>query len=117
MGHRSETKSYPCSSVARYTIAALANSSDGKALGGVRQRQANIRLDDATYERLEIAAFIDRQSVPDALRGAVLAWLDSFDEADIEAAKRLRKSNASKQADPAPVSSLAKKRRARSRNE
>jgi hypothetical protein len=83
----------------------------------VRQRQVNIRFDDETYERLEIAAFIDRQSVPDAMRVAILVWLDGFDDADIEAGQRLRKTLVAKEEKSASVTSLAGKRRVRNRSE
>ena len=76
------------------------------------QRQANIRLDDETFEDLEIAAFLNRRSFPDELRAAVRAWLDTFEKADLEAAKRLRKA-AQKESKPAPVTSLDKKRKSR----
>ena len=44
------------------------------------QRQANIRLDDRDFERLEVAAFVHRRAVADELRAAVTAWLDAMEE-------------------------------------
>jgi plasmid stability protein len=43
------------------------------------QRQANIRLENETYERLEVAAFVHRRSVADEMRAAVLQWLDEHE--------------------------------------
>jgi plasmid stability protein len=80
------------------------------------QRQTNIRLDDETFEDLEVAAFINRRSFPDELRAALQAWLDTFNKADLEAAKRLRRA-VQKESKPAPVSSLDKKRKSRRRGD
>jgi plasmid stability protein len=44
------------------------------------QRQANIRLDDAVFEQLEVAAFIHRRSLPEELRIAVIAWLKALED-------------------------------------
>jgi hypothetical protein len=46
----------------------------------VPQRQANIRLDDREFERLETAAYIHRRSLPDELRAAVKVWLEQLNE-------------------------------------
>jgi hypothetical protein len=81
----------------------------------VRQRQANIRLDEATYELLEIAAFLNRRSFSDELRTALLAWIETFDKQDLEAAGRLRKKLVA-EIEQTGVSSLDKKRIARGRN-
>jgi hypothetical protein len=45
----------------------------------VPQRQVNIRLDDAEFERLEAAAFVHRRSLPEELRVAVKAWLAALE--------------------------------------
>lgn len=78
------------------------------------QRQANIRLDEEVYERLETAAFLSRATVPEALRTAVLEWLDGFDEEVLEEGERLRELVTPKPESPsASVSSLEKRRRNR----
>lgn len=43
------------------------------------QRQANIRLDDQLFERVEVAAFVHRRSFADEMRAALIAWVDSLD--------------------------------------
>jgi hypothetical protein len=79
----------------------------------VPQRQANIRLDEATYERLEIVAFLNRRSISDELRAALLTWLETFDEKDLEIARLLRTKAAPDDDERAKVSSLEKKRERR----
>lgn len=77
------------------------------------QRQANIRLEEEVYERLEVAAFVHRRSVADELRAAVLQWLEEHEG-------NPRFAQASGARDPLPeeavereekVSSLAAKRK------
>lgn len=42
----------------------------------VPQRQANIRLDDELFEKIEVAAFVHRRSFADEMRAALVAWAD-----------------------------------------
>jgi hypothetical protein len=57
----------------------------------VPQRQVNIRLEDAEFERLEAAAFVHRRSLPEELRIAVKAWLAGLEgDQAIETVERHR---------------------------
>jgi plasmid stability protein len=75
----------------------------------VSQRQANIRLDEELFERLEVAAFVHRRSFADEMRAALTDWTDKLQSDPLIAA-------ASKSREPTPepeaaqVSSLDAKR-------
>jgi hypothetical protein len=46
----------------------------------VAQRQANIRLDETIFDKVEAAAFIHRRSIAEELRAAIVAWLDALED-------------------------------------
>jgi plasmid stability protein len=75
----------------------------------VAQRQANIRLDDGVFERLEAAAFIHRRSIADELRSAVEEWVEKHqNDPRVRAARELR--DPSDEPEDTIVSSLDEKR-------
>jgi plasmid stability protein len=44
----------------------------------VPQRQANVRLEDDLFEKLEVAAFVHRRSFAEEMRKALEAWIESI---------------------------------------
>jgi hypothetical protein len=48
-------------------------------MGRVAQRQANIRLDETIFDKVESAAFIHRRSIAEELRVAIVAWVDALE--------------------------------------
>lgn len=76
------------------------------------QRQANIRLDDREFERLETGAFIHRRSVADELRAAVKNWIVELEkDPRVVRAERERDPLPPPDTDEAEVHSLDAKRR------
>jgi plasmid stability protein len=46
----------------------------------VPQRQANVRLEDELFEKIEVAAFVHRRSFAEEMRKALEVWVESLAE-------------------------------------
>ena len=80
------------------------------------QKQTNIRLDEPSFEWLENIAHVHRRSVADELRVAVDEWIGRHrEDPRVRATMELRDPPEGAGEERAPVSSLADKRKQRTR--